>query len=257
VLQPDGKLRNINYLVGLDEGLAVRTIEPLQDGAEHPRRYPSPIEGYEDCRLIDVGGRWFASATACQFNPIDRREVVLLELDGPIITAVHPLRGPQPGRHEKNWMPFVRDGALHFLYTCGPTVVLRCDTSSGRTELVGEAEAFPEALSFRGGSQGAPLAGGGWLFVAHEVDRHRRPNRYFHRFVRLSPDLVIDGVSEPFTFTSDLVEFCAGLVVSGDEVILSFGVSDAAAGLAVAELDHVQAMLSSPHAAATGDSVRA
>jgi glycosyltransferase involved in cell wall biosynthesis len=246
VVHEDGLLRNINYLVAVDKNLAVTGIEPLVDGAEDTRRYPSEIEGYEDCRLFQVGDRWYASATACQFNPIDRREIVLLHLAGPEVTRVLPLSGPHPGRHEKNWMPFVRDGVLHFVYTCGPTVVLSCDVTTGRTDLVSQTPAPEWMEDMRGGSQGVQLPDGSFLFVVHEVDRSCEPARYVHRFVRLGRDLALDSVSGPFTFTSDLVEFCGGMAGRDDELVLSFGVSDAACGLGVIALADALALLHAP-----------
>lgn len=248
VVHDDGLLRNINYLVSLDSALAVMGIDPVLDCSEVVRRYSSGIQGYEDCRLVQVGDGWFATATACEFNPIDRREVVLLSLDGPVITDVRPLEGPKPGRHEKNWMPFVRDGILHVVYTCGPTVVLRCDVENGRTRTVGQHPGPPMADALRGGSQGVPLPDGSFLFVTHEVNRVPRPARYLHRFVRLGAGLTLDAVSEPFTFAADPVEFCAGLTRRGDELILSFGVSDAASGLAVVREEEVLALLRPPSA---------
>jgi hypothetical protein len=70
--------------------------------------------------------------------------------------------------------------------------------------------------------------------------------RYLHRFLRLSPDLVVDGVTAAFTFTSDRVEFCGGMARHGDDLVLSFGVSDAAAGLALVAYDEVLAALADP-----------
>ena len=248
VVHEDGVLRNINYLMALDDDLAVKEVLPVEEELDDLRRYPSQIHGFEDCRLVRVGGRWFASATCCELNPVERREIVLLALDGPTVTAVRPLDGPVPGRHEKNWMPFVRDGSLHFVYSCGPTVVLGCDPSTGSTEVVHDAPGPPVLAPLRGGSQGVDLDDGSWLFVVHEVDRSSGTARYLHRFLRLSTDLVVDGLTEPFTFTSDRVEFCGGMARHGDDLVLSFGVSDAAAGLALVALDEVLARLGDPTA---------
>lgn len=242
VLHRDGTLRNVNYLLGLDGGLAVTSIAPIEDRADGPPRFPSQIQGYEDCRLIRVGDDWFASATVCDLDPDERRRMALLRLDDAAITEVLPLDGPDPERHEKNWMPFVAGGTLHFVYACGPTVVLRCDTVTGAVEEVARAEAPEGAAALRGGSQGVEVEDG-WLFVVHEVDRAERKPRYLHRFVRLDRAFRLAAVSAPFTFTSDRVEFCAGMARRGDDLVLSFGISDAAAGLALVPLDGVQSML--------------
>ncbi|HXP28497.1 MAG TPA: hypothetical protein VN804_01970, partial [Solirubrobacteraceae bacterium] len=241
VLHAEGVLHNINYLVSLDAELSVREIEPLVDRARRPKVHDSQIAGYEDCRLIDFDGRWLASATVCDMNEHERREIALLSFDGAWIALAQPLAGPDPERHEKNWMPFVRDSELHFLYSCSPTIVLRCDVETGAVEQVSESDA-PEADGFRGGSQGVRVEDG-HLFVIHETVREARLLRYLHRFVLLDDQLRLAALTPRFTFTGDSVEFCAGMAVRGDDLVLSFGVSDAAAGLAVLPLPAVLGLL--------------
>ncbi|MEO7398499.1 MAG: glycosyltransferase, partial [Ilumatobacteraceae bacterium] len=256
VTHEDGVLRNVNYLMTLDLDLAVKEVLPVaDDGGRDLRQYPSRIVGYEDCRLVQVGDRWFASATCCELNPIERREIVLLELDGPELISVQPLHGPNPGRHEKNWMPFVHEDELHFVYAVAPTVILRCDVDNGHVDVLHEAEGPTSAEPLRGGSQGIPLDRGGWLFVVHEVDRSTGTPRYLHRFLELSPRFEVVGVTEPFSFTADRVEFCAGMARHGDELVLSFGVSDAAAGLAVVEIAEVMNLLPRPTSSKNSNSL--
>jgi glycosyltransferase involved in cell wall biosynthesis/predicted GH43/DUF377 family glycosyl hydrolase len=242
VLHADGVLHNINYLVSLDAELAATAVEAVADRSPGPPRHPSNIQGYEDCRLFELAGIWYATATVCDLSPAERREIALLRFEGSDVVEVTPLLGPHPERHEKNWMPFVRDGELLILYRCGPTVVLRCDPASGTLERVAESDAPDFADELRGGSQGVPVAGG-HLFVVHEVDRGGPLLRYLHRFAMLDDRLVLCAASEPFTFTSDRVEFCAGMARRDDELVLSFGISDAAAGLAVVPLDRALGLL--------------
>jgi glycosyltransferase involved in cell wall biosynthesis/predicted GH43/DUF377 family glycosyl hydrolase len=242
VLHAEGILHNINYMVALDEGLCVTSVDPIVDRSSGLRRYPSRIQGYEDCRLVRVAEDWYATATVCDLNPIDRREIALLRFEGPDIAEVRALAGPHPDRHEKNWMPLVIDGKLHIVYSCAPTTVLRCDPVSGELEPLVESRAPKLADEFRGGSQGVPV-NDGHLFVVHEVDRSGSVLRYLHRFILLDSQLALAAVSQPFRFTSDRVEFCAGMAQHNDELVLSFGVSDAAAGLAVVSLPEVLGLL--------------
>jgi len=242
VLHEEGVLQNINYLLELAPDLSVTGIAPIVDRTTEPKRYYSQIQGYEDCRLFRVDGGWYATATVCELNPVERREMALLSLDGSEISSVRRLEGPQSNRHEKNWMPMVLDDSLHFLYSCAPTVVLRCDPSRGTLESVANADGPDEARELRGGSQGVPVEDG-QLFSVHEVDRGARVLRYTHRFVLLDDRMRLAGISRPFTFTADRVEFCAGMAQRGDELVLSFGVSDAAAGLAVISVQEALSLL--------------
>ena len=235
VLHADGVLHNVNYLVSLDQGLAAASIEQIVDRSSGPVRYPTLYQGYEDCRLVKVGDSWYATATACDLNPIDLRQMVLLHLEGAGIAEVLPLAAPHPERHQKNWMPFVVEGGLHFVYSCGPTVVLGCQPATGRIQEVAESPAPHFASELRGGSQGVKVDDG-FLFAVHEVDRSGSVLRYLHRFVLLDDAMTLAAASRPFRFTSDRVEFCAGAARRDGDLILSFGVSDAAAGLAVMPL---------------------
>jgi predicted GH43/DUF377 family glycosyl hydrolase/glycosyltransferase involved in cell wall biosynthesis len=235
VLHADGVLHNINYLLALDAQLAVEHIAPIVDVSSGLVRHPAEIQGYEDCRLFQLGGAWYATATVCDLNPLERREIALLRFDGPKIAAVLPLIGPHPSRHEKNWMPFVRNGELLLLYRASPTLVLRCDPETGGLERIAESDAPAAADELRGGSQGVAVDDD-YLFVVHEVDHRAPAMRYLHRLIMLDRELSISAISPPFTFTSDRVEFCAGMARRGDELVLSFGVSDAAAGLALLPL---------------------
>lgn len=241
VLHRDGVLMNINYLALLDADLSVRSAVPLVDRSTEPPRHESRIRGYEDCRLFAIGERWFATATVCDLNPDERREVALLELDGADIVSVTPLAGPDPARHEKNWMPFADAGELRVVYSATPTLVLRHDLTSGAMTTVARHPGPPGGDQLRGGSQGVAVDGG-TLFVVHEVDRTAARPRYLHRFLLLDTALAVAGLSPPFTFTSDRVEFCAGMARHGDELVLSFGISDAAAGLAVVDLGEALAL---------------
>jgi glycosyltransferase involved in cell wall biosynthesis/predicted GH43/DUF377 family glycosyl hydrolase len=242
VLHADGVLHNINYLVWLDHALAAVGVEPIVDRSSGLTRYPTPYQGYEDCRLVNAGGTWYASATVCDLNPVELREMVLLRLQGAEITEALPLPALHSDRHQKNWMPLVIDGALHFVYSCGPTVLLRCDPASGHVEKIAESRAPRFAANLRGGSQGVAV-NGGFLFVVHEVDRSGSMLRYLHRFVLLDEQLALAAASRPFRFTSDRVEFCAGMARRDEDLVLSFGVSDAAAGLAVVSGEEVLGLL--------------
>jgi hypothetical protein len=242
VLHREGILHNVNYLVTLDGTLAVTRIEPLLDETTGLIRHASQVRGYEDCRLFEHDGVWYATATVCELNPVERREIALLTLDGASIVGIDVLQGPDPSRHEKNWMPFVHDGHLDLLYACEPTRVLRHDVGRGLTTTVAAHGGPDVAREFRGGSQGLPVAGG-FLFVVHQVDRSGPTVRYLHRFVRFDDALALTSLSPAFSFTGDEIEFCAGMARHGDDLVLSFGVGDAAAGLALVSLAEVERLL--------------
>jgi hypothetical protein len=229
-LDADQVIRSINYLVSLDGALTVRDVTPLEDVADGPPAFDGRILGYEDLRLFMSDGHWYALAVAQDRNPDSRCEVALLEVEGARIVAARVLEGPNPGRHEKNWMPL---GSDRIVYSCGPTVVLGCDPAGGPPELVSEYAAPVWTHGLRGGSQGVAVAGG-HLFVVHEaLPGPVLGRRYVHRLVLIDEHLRLAAASPRFTFTGADVEFCAGMARRGDELVLSFGVGDRVAMLAL------------------------
>lgn len=238
----DTTTRTRNYLVSLDSTLSITDVWPVKDRSDHGGRYESPVVGFEDCRLFAVDGRWYASATSREGNPDHRCEQVLLTFDGAQVTTARVLAGPDTMRDEKNWMPAVGPDGLRFVYSCDPTVVLRCDPRSGVLEISHEHPGSAAAGGFRGGSQGVAVEGG-TLFVTHEVTAFGRRRVYSHRFVLFDKTWELTAASPPFCFLDATVEFCAGMAPYGDKLVLSFGARDDTAHLAVVDRSRALATL--------------
>lgn len=246
LLDGSDSVRTVNYVASLDEDLALRSLRPLVDRSEDdPASHPTNIRGFEDCRLIELDGRWFAIANVRDRNPDVRAEVALLELAGlgdddreATVERVTVLPGPEAGRHEKNWMPFVRAGELCVVYTCAPTVVREIDREARTSTVLSDRVAPAAAAVLNGGSQGVRVDGG-WLFVAHEAVQLGDRRRYSHRFVLIDDELTVAALSPLFSFTGSDVEYCSGLAVRGPELVMSFGIEDRVAALAVTDRDEV------------------
>ena len=71
----------------------------------------------------------------------------------------------------------------------------------------------------------------------------RTERNYFHRFAKYTADGTLTHLSEKFKLSDADIEFAAGLVVSGDDVIVSYGYKDVAAYLGRIKLDAVIKML--------------
>ncbi len=233
----------LNYLARFDSSLELTSLEPITDRSTGPELHDSVVQGYEDMRLVKVAGRWYALATVRDRNPENVCEIALLALDGPRIDQLTILPGPTPGRHEKNWMPYAEGGRLRIVYSSGPTVVLDCDPATGVIMESSRKEAPPGAEELRGGSQGVEVDGG-HLFVVHDVvpfDGLRRA--YGHRFVRIDAAGRLTHVSPRWCFAGERIEVCAGIARQADQLVLSYGVWDRSAYLAVCSLSEVLATL--------------
>jgi hypothetical protein len=236
------RIQTVNYLVDLDSELGVARVRPLKDLDAGPPRRDGEILGFEDCRLVEFEGRWWATATVRDRSADQRAQIALLGLDGRRIESVRILDAERGAEHEKNWMPFRADAGLHVVYSVDPTVVYRLEPQTGALELVFDEPGPPGAAGLRGGSAGIPFDGG-YLFAAHEVRHGAQGRDYMHRLVLLGPDFRIAALSERFYFHGPGIEFCAGLAPHRDGVVLSFGRDDRSAWLAVVGRDSVRGLL--------------
>jgi glycosyltransferase involved in cell wall biosynthesis len=242
ILADDGVIRTTNYLARLDEGFRLLDAQAISENGIAVRD-DAPVLGSEDCRLFWWRDSWWLSATRRDQHEDAACQMMLGRLDGARLEQARVLDPGYPGgRHEKNWMPFTRGDELLFVYQCYPFTVLRWDPKSGRLSEVSRSRAPHVLAGLRGGSQGIALQEG-YLFVVHEAHDEPEGRTYSHRFLRISADLKPDGISPQFAFVHEGIEFCAGAARSGDQVALSFGLSDRVAAIATASLDGVLSLI--------------
>lgn len=227
----DGIVRTENYLGRLLP--SGEFVEPklMRDLDPSPRQ-ESRIVGYEDIRLVSVEGpegpELAASCTVCD-RDASRRMIAKLDLDRDgNVTRAHVQEGMQ--QHEKNWMPLVIDGELGWIYSLDPTRVLP-----------GPVRPCPLRLDhLRGGA--AISFKDGYLCVTHEAIETNEKRIYLHRFVRLDGQFNVTAVSPAWIFAHHGIEFCAGLVLDGDELVVPYGIDDREAWVMRVRVSDVEAM---------------
>lgn len=149
-----------------------------------------------------------------------------------------PLASPYGSSREKNWVPIVHKGMLHFVYSLKPLVVLRCETSSGRLDFVDPHYAQYSRSSFTfllsGSASGVRLGNRQLLIIHRRTVRLPRLRRiYVHRCVTLNPSLTKLQFGRYFVIgRAEPGQFVAGMDVDDDVVRLSYGRMDRSAHLA-------------------------
>jgi hypothetical protein len=227
---PAGVVRSRTSLATVDGsgvGPAALILEP--DGLAVGGR----VRGYEDIRLFEHRGALGALATVRDRDVSGICRIALLQLeDDGTVTRERMIAGPDPQRHEKNWVPMPDDGSgrLRVVYSWDPLRIGVLDVDDGSLA-IGDPVPTPWANA-RGSSGGVRLESTGEdLFVVHEriLLPDWRPC-YLHRFVALA-----DGrparASRRFAILGRDVEFAAGLVIDGEHLLLSFGSRDEEAWL--------------------------
>lgn len=239
----DGIFRTTNYLLHLDDDLAVRAAAPLVDQTDRRSVAPFPVAGYEDCRLVRGGDGWRVVATTRDRNPAGICQMALRRLADGALRDLRLLNDAANERHQKNWVPLLIADELRFVAHCRPTVILRYDERRGAVEEMSRRPGPMIATDFRGGSQ-AVAVDSGFLFVVHEsVDLEDGGRVVPHRFVLLDHRAAIAAVSPQFFFDGRGLEFCAGLARRGDRLVASYGVEDREARLAEMSLAEVLPLL--------------
>lgn len=234
-------VRTQNFFVCLDTFFGVIDSRPMVDRSGRTT-HPTSVQGIEDCRLFALAGEWRFVGTTRDSRPDGVARMVVGKLDlsseqEVAVTDVVVLPAPVDQAHEKNWAPWVVDDQLRLVYSWLPREVLAWNEDDNALTLVENRADSVDRARWRGSTQGIDTEAG-TLFVVHEVDDSVVPRRYLHRFVVVDPSGQTRA-SELFSFTGSPIEFAAGIALFGDRVLVSFGIHDSVAAIAVLQLDAV------------------
>lgn len=192
---------------------------------------PTAQYGVEDCRLFVWQGELWAIGAAIQ--PSQEFGLIVTQLlfkiqNGKVIEFVS-LPSPH-GLPEKNWIPHVSNERLFLVYSLSPTIVY--EYRDGKIYLQFKIGDGDHDFDIRGGTQLVPW-NGCLLGIAHAKPFLLDKYYYFHKFVVLDKNLNVLDIGEPFFIQKRGIEFACGLARSGDNLILSYGVSDRASAYCV------------------------
>lgn len=251
---PAGTIRTRNFLVEYDpdfQKLSQKEIVENLPRIKHKRRN---VEGLEDCRLFEFKDSLWFTCTTMDTNPTGQPQVSLCKLEDdrtkPTISVERliPLVGPTPERCEKNWLPFVLNDEFHAIYSYDPFIIYKPNTNDpfswiNKSVMVKNVSA-PLDFSRFSGSASPIKFDDGYLMLIHEVVYTNQRN-YLHRFVYLDSNFNIAKVSRPFIFLHQGVEYCCGIAIDHSEtqLVMSIGIEDREAFLALVNLDNVRALL--------------
>lgn len=203
--------------------------------------------GFEDPRLFwrEDGWHFFAVIWDPPEIPYSRLCLFRYDPETSVATFIEMLNAPRSIRSEKNWMaPSVATDKFDYNYS--PTQVYK----DGR--IIGEGPDMEMSVrktgtylsTIRGGSGLLLQDDGTYLAIVHdvEVERENRYNvgtfgyeivhhrNYTHYFARYSADGLLTHLTPGFLFKKPGIEFGAGMVEHGDDLIVSFGAVDVFAG---------------------------
>jgi hypothetical protein len=232
-----GYYRNPDGLPSLNRLFLMRDNMEFVGRPTHP---DSRLDGLEDLKLFSGLGRIWAVGsvpTGDLRNP-HGCVIALVEFDAGLTDCrITRLQSPLGLSYEKNWAPFIADGALYFVYSCQPLLVVRYRPENSSVTFVDSRRHGQESLKFlEGGSSGGSQMPDGMAFLTHRrVVRLPSLRRiYLSRIRRLSKDLT-DFAAGPFFSIGPLgrnFRFANGMLVDDDRILITYGETDSAARLA-------------------------
>jgi hypothetical protein len=212
-----------------------------------PSLWPEPlyplVRGFEDSRLFEWNDQLWTLSTVRELTSEGWCEQVLAPIDveqGPYIKLRYGDNYrrilPKVRQHEKNWMPWVKDNGITFVYRLGMLI-------NTHGEVVRDYPMGIDVSRISGSSQVIEMMGN-YIAVVHEAQLipGRQYNRYYrHRFVSFKADGQLERISAPFYLHDKQIEFVAGLAYFPEQkqLMISYGVRDCEAWTAVMDPDEV------------------
>ncbi len=253
-VEPSGIFRTRNFLASYDKDFKLLSQHEIIEDLLRERVncwISANIQGLDDCRIFEYQNSSWFFCTTNDTNSCENFQVSLCKLanekSGEIVHVekLVPLKGPDPYRCEKNWLPFLKEGLLHAIYSYDPFIIYKPNIETGDCETILKYQPSHDFSRFRGSA--APIKfDEGYLMLVHEVvqmpDYERR---YLHRFLYLDENFRVKKTSKPFTFMHIGIEFCCSMILdhSGTQLIIPIGIEDREAYLCVVDLETVRSTL--------------
>lgn len=253
LIDPDDKtnqFRTKNYLLQYDRDFKLQSQKEIVENLPRTKFRWWNAEGPEDCRAFMMNDSLWFACTTCDTNVTGKRQMSLCKLaketDGKIpVEKLIPLKGPNPNRCEKNWVPFFKENVLHMIYSYDPLIVYKPNIDTGDVETVSHVEPKHFFAQFRGSTSPIELDDGYLILIHEAVPIPDRRQFYMHRFLFLDKNLVVTKASKPFYFKHKGVEFTCGMTIdhSGKRLVIPMSVEDREAYFAFVDVATVLSLL--------------
>lgn len=200
--------------------------------------YDSFIKGIDDLRLINH--EYFICSHG-NFNNHRHIQQCLGKFDEKgNVNKLIPLIGPNLYRHEKNWLPFIKNDKFYVIYTIDPFILYYLDKNTGDLTLIKNEKLNENNYkNCKGSSPPIPYKNG-WLATVHQTTSNLC---YMQRFVWFDYQFTKMIVSLPFYFERQGIEFNLGMCHSENGLILTHSVLDNFSRLIIVNYDIVDQYL--------------
>lgn len=235
----DIHLRTWNYYLELNDNYEIEKYYKV-DTSAFPDKELWDFVGLEDARIFRWNKKLYMSGVRRDEDSIGtgRMELCEIVVESNTVKQISQVRIQPPldpnSYCEKNWMPILNK-PYHYIKWCNPTEVVKIDPKTGTSKqvFIGEEnliDGYP-----RGGSQVISWKDG-YVAITHDVDLFksevdRKDAIYYHRILFWDKNFNLLKSSNKFSIMGGHVEFCVGLAIHKENIIMTFGFQDNAAYL--------------------------
>lgn len=194
-----------------------------------PPTHPKQLTvGMEDVRIAIAGGKLHLTWTSQDYHPISGPQISytnfpLESVEKEYVLQIvnpKPLDSPESAPNEKNWIPFVKDDTLTYIYKYGPYTLL-----NEQFEIISKTELNANLSSLRGSSSVVDIGGGQRLSVVHNMIWKENKRYYLHRFVLFDNDKPIK-VSHMWYINMLGIEYVSGMAFKDNKLHITCSIND-------------------------------
>jgi hypothetical protein len=139
---------------------------------------------------------------------------------------------------EKNWVFVNYKNENHVIYKWGPMQICKINHNTSELELVEERDNMPKMFSHLRGSTCAAEYKDELWFILHLVS-YEQPRYYYHVFAVFDKSMNLKRYSAPVKFQNECIEYCLGLIVEDNRVIVPYSFWDRTTKLAVFDKSYI------------------
>lgn len=143
---------------------------------------------------------------------------------------------------EKNWVFVPYKNENHIIYKWGPLQICKINYDTKELELVETRDNMPKMFHHVRGSTCAAVFEDELWFVLHIVS-YESPRYYYHIIAVFDNSMNLKRFSAPFKFQNECIEYCLGLVVEKDRVIIPYSSWDRTTKLAVYDKGYIDSIV--------------
>ena len=237
--ESDIHLRTWNYYLELNDNYEIQKYCKV-DTSLFPDKELWEFIGLEDARIFRWNEKLYLSGVRRDEDKIGtgRMELCEIVVTDNQVKQISQLRIQPPldpnSYCEKNWMPIL-DKPYHYIKWSNPTELVKINPVDGSSQQIFIDQQHSMDGYPRGGSQLIPWKNG-YVAITHEVDLFnsevgRKDAIYYHRVLFWDKEFRLKKYSKKFSIMGGHVEFCIGLAIHNENMLMTFGFQDNAAYL--------------------------